>query len=143
MEMQGWRNATVNQLFVTTCKGNSSLQTTPPWQHFPHHVPYCPPGNINSWFRATQHQSTDTLILTNIFCIDNGSNYKEAWGEVMDIDRQIFKDKSTTLSFSHISYFLLCATLMNFPCMGSLQRKSLLCSIIYIRECLKVTSHLQ
>lgn len=77
----------VNRLLATTCKGNSGLQTTPPQQHFPRHVPYRPPGNTNSWFKATQHQSTDTLILTNIFCIDNRSNYKETWGEVMEIDR--------------------------------------------------------
>lgn len=109
----------VNRLLATTCKGNSGLQTTPPQQHFPRHVPYRPPGNTNSWFKATQHQSTDTLILTNIFCIDNRSNYKETWGEVMEIDRQIFKNKCTTLSFSYISYFLLYATLTDLPCVSS------------------------
>lgn len=75
-----------NQLFVTTCKVSSSLQTLPQ-QHFPYHVPYCPPGNNNRCFRATQHQSTVKLIQRNIFRIDNRSNQKLALGDMMDIDK--------------------------------------------------------
>lgn len=57
-----------------------------------------------------------------------------------DIYRQVFKDRSVFLFVSHISYFPVYATIMDFLYVGYIQRKSLLSSVIYIRGCEQGTS---
>lgn len=85
MEMQGQRDsATAISCLQQLCKGNGSLQTTPP-QNFSLSCTV----HLGTATAVSELHSTKALILntTNINCIGNRSKQKSSLGEVMDTDR--------------------------------------------------------